>query len=283
MLQQNTAEVPARAMNIAHRGFELARDLRTAALWLLGPADALQRKLRGETALPPLWLRRHAGPIKAFESAARDMEATIREQQLVSLSDCVLDLGCGCGAMVPAFRRLLGDRGNYIGVDVHRPSIAWARRHFSYDRRLIFEWAAVASPYGDRASSRPVESYRFPAADGYLDFILAKSLFTHLREEPARSYLREIARTLRRGGRALVTTFLFDRGTRPPAFRFPEADASFRWARRLRVEAAVAFDRRYFEEMVSDVGLVLERTICGFWPGTAPIPTGQDVLILLRP
>src|SRR4051812_34331595 len=110
---------------VAERLFDVVRDLRTAALWLLGPADLLYRRLSGRTDLPPLWLRRHAGPVGGFESAARDMEAILRRLQLVRRTDQILEIGCGCGAMVPAFVRMLGPEGRYAGFDVHTPSISW--------------------------------------------------------------------------------------------------------------------------------------------------------------
>jgi SAM-dependent methyltransferase len=265
---------------LAERGVELARDLRTVVLWLLGPADTLQRRLLGRPALPPLWLRRHTGPAHDFERAADDMETMLVGLGLVRTGDRVLEIGCGCGAMVPALARLLGHDGCYLGFDVHRPSIRWCRRRFAGDGRLRFEWADLASPYGNGASARPVEAYRFPVADGDADFVLAKSVFTHLRAEQARHYLGEIRRTLRPGGRALVTAFLFDRRARPPAFPFPDSDSPLRWRRRLRVEAAVAFERAHFESLVEDAGLAVGEAIYGYWPGETSPPRGQDVLIL---
>jgi SAM-dependent methyltransferase len=269
----------------AERGFDLARGLRTAALWLLWPADLLVRRLSGRGGLPPLWLRRHAGPVGGFESAARDMEALLRQLQLVSAGDQVLEIGCGCGAMLPAFARLLGPEARYVGFDVHAPSIRWCRRSFAADGRFRFELAEVASPYGDPSSRQPIQAYRFPLDDGAADFILAKSVFTHLLESEARHYLREIRRTLRAGRLALITVFLFDGagGVRPPAFPFPEGDSPVRWLRPLRPEAAVAFDRGAFEKMIAEAGLTLREMVPGFWPGIAPVPRGQDILILGLP
>lgn len=267
-------------MEIAERGVDFARGLRTAALWLLGPADALLRRLHGRAALPPLWLRRHTGPARDFDRAARDMEATLAELRLVHAGDRVLEIGCGCGAMVPALARMVGGDGSYVGFDVHRPSIRWCGRRFAGDTRLRFEWADLASPYGNGASGVAVESYRFPVDDGGADLVIAKSVFTHLREQQARHYLREVRRALRPGGRALLTAFLFDGAQRPPAFPFPDGDSPVRWRRRLRVEAAVAFERASFERMVEGAGLAVREAIFGYWPGDAPQPRGQDVLVL---
>jgi SAM-dependent methyltransferase len=270
----------------AERGFDFLRNVRTAALWLLGPADWLYRRLRGHAGLPPLWLRRHAGPVGDFESAACDMEAILRQLQLVRTTDQILEIGCGCGAMLPAFGRMLGPEGRYVGFDVHPPSIVWCRRHFATDPRFRFELAEIASPYGDPSHQRTTQAYHFPLAGGSADFILAKSVFTHLLEEEARHYLREIRRTLRPGRLALITVFLFDgsgpAAVKPPGFPFPKGDSPMRWLRPLRPRAAIAFDRGFFEGMIAEAGLALREMVPGFWPGTALVPQGQDILILAR-
>jgi len=263
---------------------DLARDLRTTALWLAEPGDWLLRRLRGRPDLPPLWLRRHVGPVGQFEHAGRAMAELIQRLGLVREGDRMLDVGCGCGGMVPYLCGLSGPSGSYVGFDVHAPSIRWCNGHYALDRRLRFELAAVTSPYGDNSSAQPASSYRFPVADGEADFILVKSVFTHLLEASARHYLAEIRRTLRPGRSALVTAFLFDEAVRPPAFphpdEHPEERSGVRWLRRVRPEAAVAYERRLFERMVAEAGLAVQSFLPGFWPGTAAHPSGQDCLIV---
>lgn len=265
---------------LGEHAFGLARSLRTAALWLLGPVDRLRRSRSGRGNLPPLWLRRHAGPVGHFESSARDMEAVIQQLRLVREADQILEIGCGCGAMVPALARMLGLQGRYLGFDVHPPSIRWCRRHFARDPRLRFELAEIVSPYGGSSRFQPAQSYRFPLEDASADFILAKSVFTHLLEHEVLHYLQEIGRTLRPGRLALITVFLFDRTLKPSAFPFPEEGSPVRWLRRLRPQAAVAFDRAFFEERIAEAGLTLRDMIPGYWPGIAPVPQGQDILVL---
>ena len=177
---------------------ESLRSTRTAALWLLEPLDRLRRRVTlapDRRPVPPLWLRRHAGPISTFERAATELSATIATLGLVRADDTVLDIGCGCGSMALAFRRTLGPRGTYVGFDVHGASIAWCNRHLAQDPRLRFELAPLDTPWS--RGGMPPTQYRFPADDGSADFVLAKSVFTHLLERDARHYLREIHRVLR--------------------------------------------------------------------------------------
>lgn len=244
---------------------------RSAGLRLAGPVDATTRLLRGQGKLPPLWLRRHTGPLANFERSAREMEALIDSLGVIARDDLVLDAGCGAGAMVPTFARLLGPGGRYVGIDRHEASLSWCRRTFRADPRLRFEPA------------RRGDALRFPAADGEAGFVLAKSLFTHLPEPETRAFLAEIRRVLRPRAPALVTAFLFEPGageTRASAFfPFTSSDGSARWRWKAQPESAIAFESTRFLGWIAAAGLHGDWWIRGFWPG-ASVPRGQDILLL---
>jgi SAM-dependent methyltransferase len=264
--------------NIAVRLLRLGR---TSALWLASPFDALARRLAGKSALPPLWIRRHAGPVASFQTSARDMAAFLDRLGVLAASDDVLDIGCGPGAMVPEIAQRLGPDRHYVGFDVHRPSIRWCRKKFAGDPRLSFEFAAVASPYGSR-SGEGVGAYRFPIEDASAGLVLAKSVFTHLFEEDAQHYLDEIRRTLASGRAAIVTAFLFDRQN--PEFAgvtrvFPFGGGPVRWRSGLRPASAVAYERDRFYDMVVESGLRVQWMSAGYFPGADRL-TGQDILLL---
>jgi SAM-dependent methyltransferase len=249
---------------------------------MAGPFDWLARRLNGRGDLPPLWLRRHAGPVGKLESSARDSAALIDRLGLVREGARLVDLGCGCGAMVPALVERIGERGGYVGVDVHAPSLSWCRRRWRRDPRVRFEPVTMRSRYGG-GDEDSVEA-PLPVADGAADLVLAKSLFTHLLAGEARHYLREIRRMVAPDGAALVTAFLFD-GERfaaspPPAFPHPRVGSPVRWRRALRPTAAVAYERRSFLDSIADAGLTVAEEIHGFFPGEAAVPSGQDVLLL---
>ncbi|HEY3202163.1 MAG TPA: class I SAM-dependent methyltransferase [Thermoanaerobaculia bacterium] len=259
------------------------RRARTTALWLASPAESAWRRLRGKRSLPPLWLRRHTGPVSAFERSARELGAFLDELALLRDADRVLDIGCGAGAIVPELAPRLGSAGRYVGFDVHAPSIRWCRRRYGSDPRFSFVRAEIASVYGSR-SGPPVASYRFPLDDGAADLILAKSVFTHLLAADAAHYLSEIHRTLQPGRAAVVTAFLFDASAPELAAvsrAFPGADGEglVRWRSRRRPEAAVAYEKSVFFRMVETAGLRVVWMSAGFFPGAA-VPKGQDTLLL---
>ncbi|HEY1250056.1 MAG TPA: class I SAM-dependent methyltransferase [Thermoanaerobaculia bacterium] len=266
---------------------EPLRWARTAALRLAGPLDWLWRQARGggRAALPPLWLRRHTGPVGDFESAAAGMVRLLEELELLPVSGTVLDCGCGAGAMAAALEGRLGEDGRYVGFDVHAPSIRWCRRRFASDGRLTFALADVASAYGSPRGA-PASGYRFPIDDGGAGLVLAKSLFTHLLRDDAAHYLREIRRALRPGSPALVTAFLFDEtGPAMDAVRRefphedPEARGRVRFRLRARPTAAVAYARAELEGLVERAGLRVQWLRPGFYPGVSPV-RGQDTLLL---
>jgi SAM-dependent methyltransferase len=265
------SRVPAGVLAMPFPALRAFKASRAITLRLLGPVDAVQRLAAGRGSLPPLWLRRHTGPVRIFESAAMEMTALIEHLGVVAQDDFVLDAGCGAGAMVPSFARLLGPRGRYVGFDLHEPSLRWCRRHFRADPRLRFEAFCRGN------------DFRFPAASGEAGFVLAKSLFTHLQENEARHFLSEILRVLRSGAVAVVTAFLFEpgegEGRAAEFFPFASPDGSARWRWKAQPESAIAFERSRFLGMIADAGLRYEWQSRGFWPG-APAPQGQDVLLL---
>ncbi|MGH9442677.1 MAG: class I SAM-dependent methyltransferase [Thermoanaerobaculia bacterium] len=258
----------------------MARSARTALLRAFGPIERVLRR-PGKRELPPLWLRRHAGPVEKFSRSAAESMSLIRALSLVGTNSLVLDLGCGPGAMAVELQTELGPNGAYVGVDVHAASIRWCRGRFGGDGRFRFELAPIDTPYSRGAPGNACE-FRFPVEDGSCDFVVAKSLFTHLLEPEAGSYLREIGRALSPSGRAMVTVFAFDPRLRTPAFPFGTESSSIRWKVQNRPQAAVAYSRTDFEDLISQAGLRIERRIDGFYPGTSRIPAGQDTYILGR-
>lgn len=264
---------------VAPRIADALRGGRSAALWLAGPIDRLWLRATGREHLPPLWLRRHTGPVRAFESAARETAGFLDRLDLCADARLVLDVGCGAGAMVAELAPRLPPDGRYVGFDVHAPSIRWCRRRWEPDKRFSFDLATIASPYGS-ASGPPLSSYRFPVGDGEAGLVLAKSVFTHLLADDARHYLAETRRVLRPGRAAVVTAFLFDESLEAASRAFPFAAGEGARVRSLsRPTAAVAWEKAGFVRLIEEAGLRLQWHSPGYYPGRARL-TAQDILLL---
>lgn len=119
----------------------------------------------------------------------------------------ILDVGCGTGLLGIAAEPFLGQDGKYIGIDVMKKDIDFCRRHYTSTNFEFIHFdvnnPAYAPAQKDTKSKWPVESASF-------DLTTALSVWTHLNEEDALFYFREVNRVLKPGGKAIVTFFLLD-------------------------------------------------------------------------
>lgn len=257
-------------MDLASQGTRLALLARTGLLRVVSPLERWYAGIRGLPPLPPLWLRRHVGAAgrRPYENAVAEGERHLREMLGAGAGvTAVLDLGCGCGAMVPFFRERLPDAGAYLGVDIHAPSVRWCRDRYAADARLSFGVLPAAWP--------AVLERRY-------DLVLAKSLFTHLLEAEASDYLSAIGGALEPGGRLVLTAFLFDAASPSPALPHAAAGGRVRLRRPSRPEAAVGYDRDHFLSLLERAGLQVLDARYWFWPGDHARLTTQDLLVCGR-
>src|SRR6185369_17610352 len=185
------------------------RTCRHIAYLSLTPFDYLCRCLNGKSHLPPLHLRRHVGPLRTFEASGAEFMSYLRLLVNMQPSESILDIGCGCGLMALEIRDYLDERGSYVGVDLHYPSIKWCRNHVSRENRNFrFDHIDVGSRAYNPHGKRTADSLVFPYDSYSFDVVLLKSVLTHMRPAEVENYLREVARLLKETGRCLVTFFL---------------------------------------------------------------------------
>ena len=261
---------------------------RAAALFALEPLDWAARAVTGKRDLPPLRLRRYVGPLRSFESSGAEFMGYLRLLAGLRPDERVLDVGCGCGLMALHLKDYLDGRGRYTGLDIHAPSVAWCRRHIT-PARANFEFARidVRSEAYNPSGRHAAEEYVFPFADGSFDAVLLKSVFTHLRPGAVENYLKEVARLLAPGGRALATFFLLNErqealrreGLNRIEFRYGEG--VWRHAYRESPESAVAYREDFVLGLIDRHGLALKRPVFyGSWSGLREGLSFQDVLLL---
>lgn len=111
-----------------------------------------------------------------------------RESRCVTESTRVLDFGCGWGRMLRFFLNRV-DSQNLYGVDVRAESVDAARRLNPFARFVQIE---TVPP--------------MPFDDGWFDLVFAYSVFSHLSEAISRDWMAELARVMKPGALAIVTT-----------------------------------------------------------------------------
>lgn len=107
--------------------------------------------------------------------------------------DHVLDIGCGNGLLTLELARAVGERGSVTGIDISREMLDGARER-------------CADNPGIRLFEAGAES--IPVADGAVDRAVSLQVFEYVSDLPGA--LREVARTLRPGGRLVIGDMHFD-------------------------------------------------------------------------
>lgn len=171
--------------------------------------------------------------------------------RILKENSIVLDVGCGCGRMA---RTLVYHPyiKHYIGFDVIRENIDWCE-HTIVPRsqgRFEFHYLDVFSRRYNPTGRIQGTDVVFPVVERSIDFAFAGSVFTHLLEEDARHYLREVRR-------ALAPTGIF----LPSIHTIPSPGSKYSGA-----ENRIDVDSGYFVNLAHAAGLrLVERLgeLCG--------------------
>jgi len=197
--------------------------------------------------------------------------------------EAVLDFGCGTGRMALPMARVLGETSHYVGVDVDPELIAWCRSNIARDDRR-FEFIRsrarndMYNPTGDNAAVGHI-----PVETASRTFSFATSVFTHLREDQAISYMSEIARCTRSGGRVLLTAFLIDVSRASVQSLAFVPVGSETWTTNTGLpELTIGFSRDAFIGWARRAGLRLRHLLEGSWSGRTSDFSYQDIMVFDR-
>jgi SAM-dependent methyltransferase len=223
-----------------------------------------------------------------FDTVGQEFLGHFRGLADLGPTDRVLDVGCGLGRMAAPLTAYLTE-GQYRGFDVVAPAIRSCRRRFAHFPAFHFDHVDVFNgKYNPKGRISPSE-FVFPYPDGAFDFAFAISVFTHMLVADVETYLCEIARVLRPGGRVLATWFLMT----PEAIalmsqgqsdvEFPVRNGDIWHADSGEAEAAVAYDPLGVRHLYDRAGLDVEEPLhYGSWCGRVGL-SYQDIVVARRP
>jgi SAM-dependent methyltransferase len=143
--------------------------------------------------LPPPYLRVLTagsawaqGFLSQGEQAAEELLALARGHGApLGDDDPVLEFGCGCGRVARVVSRLAP--GPFYGCDIHPKLVAWCREHLPGEYRVTQQEPPL--PYDGDCFA----------------LVYALSVFTHMRDSQARTWLADLGRVTRPGGLGLFT------------------------------------------------------------------------------
>lgn len=119
----------------------------------------------------------------------------------------VLDVGCGTGLLALAAEPFISDGGSYTGIDVMAEDIEFCKKHYQQEAYQFIHFDVSNPTY---ASNQSVDLKPWPIEDDSMDLVTALSVWTHLSEEHAEYYFKEIYRVLKPDGRAVISFFYLD-------------------------------------------------------------------------
>jgi ubiquinone/menaquinone biosynthesis C-methylase UbiE len=206
-------------------------------------------------------------------------------------SEAVFDLGCGNGSVARALTRFLSPSGRYEGVDVNAAAIGWLQERYGSYPNFRFTHANVYNKVYNAGGRPTAGEYRFPFPDSSFDLVLLKSVFTHMLPADVHTYMREISRVLRQGGRSVITYFLLneesrsyvERGLDTHALRHEYmGDPLCRVANPELPESVVAHDEGRIRKYYAEVGCSVVELEFGNWCGRTSLLGLQDVVIAVK-
>jgi len=273
-----------------NRLVQLARSLRGAGYRALTPLDYAFRVMSQLRQYPPLHLRRHVGGMSAgFNGPGYEFVAYLRLLAGLRAGDSLWDLACGCGMLELALEDL-GWRGKLTGTDISKPCIDWAQKNIgSRVAEHKFIQMDIYNEAYNLGGKLTTEAWLDSFDNNKFDFVVAKSLFTHVLPDEQIVYLKGIADRLNPGGKALLTFFVLSEdqarlaasGANRMSFQTYEADARCAVYRPIAPQAAVAYSEKYLRDRFQDAGFKMDsyKLHPGVWTGNPGGLSFQDIIV----
>ena len=194
----------------------------------------------------------------------------------------VLDVGCGQGRMARPLVDFLS-RGSYTGFDIVSSGIEWCQKHYADVPNFKFEHAPVFNARYNAGGIVSASGFVFPYSDDEFDMAFLTSVFTHMFAKDVENYLMQISRTLKPGGKCLITWFLINEESQSaddPFYDFAfDCDEVSRTTTPKNPEAAIAFDEEFVRGLYKKAGLKVANIEYGTWARPDSLYQLQDMVV----
>jgi SAM-dependent methyltransferase len=202
--------------------------------------------------IPPPDLRRLVGPIDPAAFDNPDGRPVFGAAVPLSAYESIFDFGCGCGRLARRLIQQTTPPRRYRGVDPNRQMVDWCAANLSpHAPGFTFSHHDVFQEFMNPGGS--LTAVPLPVEDQSVTLFVAWSVFTHLFQQDAEYYLREIARVLRPSGVAVTTWFLFDKRD----FPMMQAFQNTLFISDFDPTNAIIFDRGWLTTELARDGLVI--------------------------
>lgn len=224
---------------------------------------------------------------KDFIQQGKDWKDLFIEYGGLHLDHSVLDIGSGIGRIALGLTSFL--HGRYEGFDAVRLGVDWCNKNISstypnFNFQFIDLYNDLYKSKGIRASTFP-----FPYADNSFDFACAISVFTHMLPDELENYLKELHRTLKNQGHAVLTFFILNDESmsrmknQSNGIRFDHiVDAKHALMDANVKSANVGYQRTYLSQLIHDQHFHIIHEFKGRWCGRSsdhPLAF-QDILVI---
>ncbi|MFD2932547.1 class I SAM-dependent methyltransferase [Spirosoma flavum] len=202
----------------------------------------------------------------------------------------LLDVGCGIGRMAVPLTTYLSSTGMYEGFDPVKKGIDWCQEHItSHYPNFHFQHINVFNGSYNPTGQDQAINFRFPYDDEHVDVAIVVGVFTHMTINEISTYLGEIKRVLKPGGRCFTSFFLLNDASRQlmsgptSTFNF-QYEFEGRWSfDSQNPNNGSAHDEAELLHLFSEHGLQIDYPIrYGFWSGRQPATSFLDIIVVQK-